>query len=214
MVGTVNAVNLTDGVDGLATGVTIPVMLFYVAVSAWYGRSDLITAAAAMAGGLSAFLILTSTPPRCSWGTRALCSWGRGVRDGLCPGPAHDHPGGGPDLWWRCCPTSSRWSISKKTGGSAFSAWHPAPPSGDGGWSENKLFCVFSGLTLLLCVLAFWGSCTGIPCDLRTRRTGRTERRSPMARKPKRDLTVEEQLAGGPWTCPSSCWCCCCWGSG
>ena len=26
-----------------------------------------------------------------------------------------------------------------------------------GGWSENKLFCVFSGLTLLLCVLAFWG---------------------------------------------------------
>lgn len=36
MVGTVNAVNLTDGVDGLATGVTIPVMLFYVAVSAWY----------------------------------------------------------------------------------------------------------------------------------------------------------------------------------
>ena len=35
--------------DGLATGVTIPVMLFYVAVSAWYGRSDLITSAAAMA---------------------------------------------------------------------------------------------------------------------------------------------------------------------
>ena len=51
IVGSSNAVNLTDGVDGLATGVTIPVMLFYVAVSAWYGRSDLITAAAAMAGG-------------------------------------------------------------------------------------------------------------------------------------------------------------------
>ena len=30
MVGTVNAVNLTDGIDGLATGVTIPVALFYV----------------------------------------------------------------------------------------------------------------------------------------------------------------------------------------
>ena len=41
MVGTVNAVNLTDGIDGLATGVTIPVALFYVGVSAWYGRSDL-----------------------------------------------------------------------------------------------------------------------------------------------------------------------------
>ena len=57
MVGTVNAVNLTDGVDGLATGVTIPVALFYVAVSAWYGRSDLTVLSAALAGGLSAFLI-------------------------------------------------------------------------------------------------------------------------------------------------------------
>ncbi len=34
MVATVNAVNLTDGVDGLATGVTIPVMVFYMAAAA------------------------------------------------------------------------------------------------------------------------------------------------------------------------------------
>ena len=26
-----------------------------------------------------------------------------------------------------------------------------------GGWSETKLFCVFSGVTLALCVLAFVG---------------------------------------------------------
>ena len=26
-----------------------------------------------------------------------------------------------------------------------------------GGWSETKLFCVFSGATLVLCVLAFLG---------------------------------------------------------
>ena len=32
IVGCVNAVNLTDGIDGLATGVTIPVALFYTAV--------------------------------------------------------------------------------------------------------------------------------------------------------------------------------------
>jgi len=35
MVATVNAVNITDGVDGLAAGVTVPVALFYVAVAAW-----------------------------------------------------------------------------------------------------------------------------------------------------------------------------------
>ena len=26
-----------------------------------------------------------------------------------------------------------------------------------GGWSETKLFCVFSGITLVLCLLAFLG---------------------------------------------------------
>ena len=49
MVATVNAVNLTDGIDGLATGVTIPVALFYVAVSAWFNRSDLTVVSAALA---------------------------------------------------------------------------------------------------------------------------------------------------------------------
>lgn len=64
MVGTVNAVNLTDGIDGLATGVTIPVALFYLAVSAWYGRQDLMVLSAALAGGLSAFLIYNFHPAK------------------------------------------------------------------------------------------------------------------------------------------------------
>ncbi len=32
-----------------------------------------------------------------------------------------------------------------------------------GGWSEVKLFCVFSGVTLLACVLAFLESWAGNP---------------------------------------------------
>lgn len=64
MVATVNAVNLTDGIDGLATGVTIPVALFYVAVSAWFNRSDLTVVSAALAGGLSAFLIYNFHPAK------------------------------------------------------------------------------------------------------------------------------------------------------
>ena len=35
IVGTVNAVNITDGIDGLATGVTLPVALFFGCVAAW-----------------------------------------------------------------------------------------------------------------------------------------------------------------------------------
>ena len=64
MVGTVNAVNLTDGIDGLATGVTIPVALFYMAVSAWFGRTDLAILSAALAGGLAAFLIYNFHPAK------------------------------------------------------------------------------------------------------------------------------------------------------
>ena len=76
MVGTVNAVNLTDGVDGLATGVTIPVMICYVAVSAWYGRTTWSSCPPPWRGGCPPSSSTTSIRPRCSWGTPAPCSWG------------------------------------------------------------------------------------------------------------------------------------------
>ena len=56
MVGCVNAVNLTDGVDGLSSSVTIPVMVFFVAASVYAGRYDLALLPAALTGGLIAYL--------------------------------------------------------------------------------------------------------------------------------------------------------------
>ena len=41
IVGTVNAVNITDGVDGLATGTSIPVFLFFVLVTFAWGKDYL-----------------------------------------------------------------------------------------------------------------------------------------------------------------------------
>ena len=159
MVGTVNAVNLTDGVDGLATGVTIPVMLFYVAVSAWYGRSDLITAAAAMAGGLSAFLIYNFHPAKVFMGDTGSLFLG-GAVCGMAF--ALDLPMVIPvvGLIYVVEVLSDIIQVVyfKKTGGKRFFRMAPLHHHLEmGGWSENKLFCVFSGLTLLLCVLAFWG---------------------------------------------------------
>ena len=159
MVGTVNAVNLTDGVDGLATGVTIPVMLFYVAVSAWYGRSDLIPAAAAMAGGLSAFLIYNFHPAKVFMGDTGSLFLG-GAVCGMAF--ALDLPMVIPvvGLIYVVEVLSDIIQVVyfKKTGGKRFFRMAPLHHHLEmGGWSENKLFCVFSGLTLLLCVLAFWG---------------------------------------------------------
>ena len=140
MVGTVNAVNLTDGVDGLATGVTIPVMLFYVAVSAWYGRSDLITAAAAMAGGLSAFLIYNFHPAKVFMGDT-----GSLFLDGLCSGSANGHPGGGPDLCGGGAVRHHPGSLFQKDRRKAlFPHGAPAPPFGDGGLERKQaVLCLF-----------------------------------------------------------------------
>lgn len=64
IVGTVNAVNLTDGIDGLAAGVSLPVALCYASVAAMWGYRTFGIFAAAMAGGLAAFLIFNFHPAK------------------------------------------------------------------------------------------------------------------------------------------------------
>ena len=64
MVGTVNAVNLTDGIDGLATGVTMPVMLFFTAVACFWGQLELGIFSAGLFGGLCGFLIYNFHPAK------------------------------------------------------------------------------------------------------------------------------------------------------
>lgn len=66
IVATVNAVNLTDGVDGLATGTSIPVFLFYVAAAYAWGREYLSLGifAAGLLGGLFGFLLYNFNPAK------------------------------------------------------------------------------------------------------------------------------------------------------
>ncbi len=159
MVGTVNAVNLTDGIDGLATGVTIPVALFYTAVSAWYGRDDLTILSAALAGGLSAFLIYNFHPAKVFMGDTGSLFLG-GMVCGLAF--ALDIPLIIPvvGLVYVLEVLSDIIQVIyfKKTGGKRFFRMAPLHHHLElGGWSETRLFCVFSGGTLLLCLLAFLG---------------------------------------------------------
>ena len=64
MVGCVNAVNLTDGVDGLSSSVTIPVMLFFAAAAIAMGRFDLALLPASLVGGLIAYLFYNWHPAK------------------------------------------------------------------------------------------------------------------------------------------------------
>ena len=159
MVGTVNAVNLTDGIDGLATGVTIPVALFYMAVSAWFGRTDLAILSAALAGGLAAFLIYNFHPAKVFMGDTGSLFLG-GMVCGLAF--ALDIPLVLPivGLVYVAEVLSDIIQVVyfKKTGGKRFFRMAPLHHHLElGGWSETKLFCVFSGVTLALCCLAFLG---------------------------------------------------------
>ena len=159
MVGTVNAVNLTDGVDGLATGVTIPVMLFYVAISAWYGKTDLVVPSAAMAGGLSAFLLYNFHPAKVFMGdTGSLFLGGAVCGLAFALNLPLVIPIVGLIYVLETLSDIIQVVYFKKTGGKRFFRMAPLHHHFElGGWSETKLFCVFSGATLILCVLAFWG---------------------------------------------------------
>ena len=64
IVGAVNAVNITDGLDGLAASVTVPVALFYAAVAVMWGYKQLGLFAGAMLGGLLAFLLFNAHPAK------------------------------------------------------------------------------------------------------------------------------------------------------
>ena len=64
IVGAVNAVNITDGLDGLAASVTVPVALFYVTAAAWWGITQLGVFAGAVLGGLLAFLLFNAHPAK------------------------------------------------------------------------------------------------------------------------------------------------------
>ena len=64
MVGCDNAVNLTDGVDGLSSSVTIPVMVFFTAAAAMLGKFDLALLPACLVGGLIAYLFYNWHPAK------------------------------------------------------------------------------------------------------------------------------------------------------
>ena len=84
IVGTVNAVNITDGIDGLAGSVTVPVGLFFTVLA----MSSSVFMLRRSSGDFSASLSTISTPPRSSWATQARCfsaaRWRRSPLPTIC----------------------------------------------------------------------------------------------------------------------------------
>jgi phospho-N-acetylmuramoyl-pentapeptide-transferase len=64
LVGTTNAVNLTDGLDGLAAGTMIVAAVAYAAIASSFGKTDLAVFCVALAGACLGFLRYNAYPAR------------------------------------------------------------------------------------------------------------------------------------------------------
>ena len=159
MVGCVNAVNITDGIDGLATGVTIPVMIFFTVSAFVAKRYNLALLPAALVGGLCAFLRYNFHPAKAFMGDTGSLFLG-GAVCGMAF--ALDMPlvlilvG----LVYIVETVSDIIQVLyfKATHGKRFFKMAPIHHHFEKcGWSEEKIFVVFVSVTVLMCLLAWVG---------------------------------------------------------
>ena len=79
IIGTVNAVNLTDGLDGLASGITLIVSIFFMMLAISVGNSDVGILAAATGGACLGFLGFNSYPAKVFMGDTGSMALGGAV---------------------------------------------------------------------------------------------------------------------------------------
>ena len=159
MVGTVNAVNITDGIDGLAAGVTMPVMFFFTVVAILWGRWELGLFSAALLGGLGAFLLYNFHPAKVFMGDTGSLFLG-GAVCGLAFGL--DIPLVlilvGIIYIAETLSDIIQVAYFKATHGKRIFRMAPLHHHLEmGGWSEVKLVLVFTAITFAACLLAFFG---------------------------------------------------------
>ena len=160
IVGADNAVNLTDGIDGLAAGVTLPVAIFFVFVGIVRQDAGVMIFAAALAGGLAAFLIYNFNPAKVFMGDTGSLFLGGAVA-GLafaCEMPlilllvgliyiietlsvilqvTYFKVSGGKRLF-KMAPIHHHFEMSR--------------------CREEKIVMIFSGITVLLCLVAYFAA--------------------------------------------------------
>ena len=159
IVGTVNAVNLTDGIDGLAASVTVPVALFFAIAAAWWGYRELGVFAGALCGALIGFLIYNFHPAKVFMGDTGSLFLGGAV---AAMAFAFDMPliliPVGIIYIAETLSDIIQVGYFKLTHGKRFFRMAPLHHHLElCGWSEKKLVFVFSGITVLFCALALWG---------------------------------------------------------
>lgn len=159
MIGAVNAVNLTDGIDGLATGVTFVVMVFFTVTGMLWGGTTMALFPAALMGGLAAFFVYNCHPAKVFMGDTGSLFLGGAV---AAMGFAMDMPLililVGIIYIAETGSVILQVTYFKLTHGKRLFKMSPLHHHFElCGWSEKKLVAVFSAITAVCCVLAYLG---------------------------------------------------------
>lgn len=157
IVGTVNAVNLTDGIDGLACSVTFVVMVFFTAAAAMWRLTDLVLFPSALAGGLAAFFVYNHHPAKTFMGDTGSLFLGGAV---AALAFAMDMPliliPVGIVYIAETLSDIIQVTYFKATHGKRFFKMAPVHHHLERcGWSEVKIVAVFSAVTLVFSILAY-----------------------------------------------------------
>lgn len=159
MVGCVNAVNLTDGLDGLAGSVTLAVAVFFAVLSKWWDFGAVGIFAGALAGGLLGFLLYNFHPAKVFMGDTgslflggAVCGMAFALDVPLVLVPV------GVIYIAETMSDIIQVGYFKLTHGKRIFRMAPLHHHLElGGWSEVRIVVTFTGITVAFCLLAFVG---------------------------------------------------------
>lgn len=159
MLGSVNGVNLTDGLDGLASGVTVLVATFFLFM-AWAAGSSILPITGAAVGSLLGFLLFNSYPARVIMGDTGSLALGGFVgavalilKMPIFLGIV------GIIYVIESLSVIIQVGYFKMTKGQRFFKMAPIHHSFElSGWSETKIVVLFYITTAIACLIGFLGS--------------------------------------------------------
>lgn len=163
--GTVNAVNLTDGLDGLASSITVVVALFFALYAFFnFAQTGLSIFAMAIVGGLLGFLIFNKYPAKVFMGDTGSLFLGGAIALMAADLNMHLYLIIAGFVYFAetlsVIMQTTYFKITKRKYGEGRRIFKMTPIHHHfemSGWKETKIVGVFTLVTLILCVIAYLG---------------------------------------------------------
>lgn len=156
--GTVNAVNLTDGLDGLASSVTAVVALFFALCGFAKGDEGVFTFGVAVVGGLLGFLIYNKYPAKVFMGDTGSLFLGGAIVSMAIALQMHLFLIIAGFIYFAEALSVILQVASFKLTGKRIFKMSPIHHHFEMcGWSEKKIVAVFTAVTIVLCIIARFG---------------------------------------------------------